>query len=198
MIKPDVEEVKLLIDNLQFIEKQLPRAIGNWKNKIKSCDWAVIGDNIDGILKSICQNPVTIGKIFAPLYSFLNNYIANREGRIAFTGRELNAFLKRGLTAIYRYTVMSDFFAKNPHFFVPSVSPITQFSAYKKAQTQQNTYKDFMLTLNERLIGCKQKLNFLFLGLVGTVKQLNPELEKMRLYLDNSCNSIRIARLGIK
>ena len=55
-----------------------------------------------------------------------------------------------------------------------------------------------MLTLNERLIGCKQKLNFLFLGLVETVKQLNPELEKMRLYLDNSCNSIRIARLGIK
>ncbi|GAG70920.1 unnamed protein product [marine sediment metagenome] len=83
----DVVEVKTIIDSLKYLEKQLPLAIRRWKKKIKTCDWAVTHMS-KGVLKSLCENPSILhSEIFAPLYSFLNTYIANREGRIAFTGR---------------------------------------------------------------------------------------------------------------
>lgn len=187
-----VTEIKTLIDNLQFLEKALPTAINNWKKQIKTCDWAV-GSSV---LKKICENPGTLhNEVFVPLYSFLNNYILNREGKLAFTSQGLDSFLLKGLVAIQKYIVLSDFFAKNPSYFVPNVSITQGFEASKVATVNQNKYKDFIFTLNEKLIGCKDNLSFIFLKLVGTVKNMSPELEQTKSYLNDQCASIRIARL---
>jgi len=191
----DVTEVKVLIDNLQYLEQILPTAITRWKKQIKSCDWAMAHMS-KGVLKSLCENPSILRReIFAPLYSFLNTYIANREGRMAFTGKSLDSFLKRGLRAIQRYVVIADHFAANPSYFVPDVSITKGFEAHKTARVEQNKYKDFILTINERLIGCKDNLNFIFLRLLSTVKNMDQELQDMKNYLSQQCTHIRIERL---
>ena len=192
----DLTEVKTLIDNLQFLEKQLSGAITNWKRDVKTCDWA-IAHMSKGVLKRLCESPgILRGEIFGPLYSFLNTYIANREGRVAFTGKALDAHLNKGLRAIQQYTVISDFFARNPQYFVPNISiSAGGLEASKKAITEQSKYKDFIFTVNERLIGCKDNLNFMFLKLLSTVKTMSDELKEMKDYLQQQCTSIRIARL---
>jgi len=195
MDKPDVTEVKTLIDNLQFLEKQLPNAVSNWKGDIKSCD--LVGARpLENILKRVCENPrVLHDEVFGPLYSFLNTYLGNREGRIAFTPATLDPFLLRGLRAVQNYIVIADFFARNPSYLYPSVSVSQDIEAAKKSATTQEKYKDFIFTLNEKLIGCKDNLNFMFLKLLGTVKNMNSEMEQLKQYLSDNCNSIRIARL---
>ena len=192
----DIIEVKELIDNLDFLEKQISGAIPKWKQDIKSCDMA-IAHMSKGVLKQLCQSPTSLhSKIFNPLYSFLNTYIANREGRIAFTGKALDSFLTQGLHSIQQYIVISDFFARNPQYFVPNIS-VSQgnFQKSKEAIIKQQQYKDFVFTINERLIGCKDNLNFMFLKLLSTINNISPELREMKSYLSDQCNSIRIARL---
>lgn len=195
----DVTEVKTIIDNLQYLEKTLPPAIHRWKKQLgNNCDLAM-GHMSKGTLKRLCENPSILHReIFAPLYSFLNTYIANREGRIAFTGKTLDSFLKKGLRAVQKYVVIADHFARNPNYFVPDVSFSEKgYAAYKAATVEQNKYKEFIFTVNEYLIGCKDKLNFMFLKLLSTVKNLDPELQQMKDYLDQQCISMRIARLNV-
>lgn len=194
MDKPDVTEVKTLLDNLQFLEKQMPNAILNWKKDIKRCD-LVSARPTENILKRVCENPRILNtEVFGPLYSFLNTYINNREGKIALTGG-LDSFLLRGLRAMQNYIVIADFFARNPYYLYPSVSISQGIEAAKKSATEQERYKDFIFTLNEKLIGCKEDLNFMFLKLIGTVKNMNEEMQGLKQYLSDNCASIRIARL---
>lgn len=190
----DVIEVKVIIDSLQFLEKQLPGAIYKWKEDIKTCNILANAD-----LKIICENPTTLStEIFPPLYSFLNTYIANREGRLAFTAKSLDTFLLQGLRAIKKFTVLTEFFSKNTQYFVPNI-PIFQggLEASKKAINEQNQYKDFILTLSERLVGCKEQLNFMFLKLLSTVKNMVPEMHNMKGYLEDQCRLMRIQRLNM-
>lgn len=191
----DVTEVKTLIDNLQFLEKALSGAIVNWKKQIKTCDLATSYMS-KGILKNICENPSALrNEVFGPLYSFLNTYISHREGKIAFTPGSLDPFLLRGLVAMQKYIVVSDFFARNPSYIVPSVSVSQGIEAASKSANSQKQYKDFIFTVNERLIGCKDTLSFVFLKLLSTVKKMNPEMTELKQYLADQCNSIRIERL---
>lgn len=186
----DVVEVKTIIDSLKYLETQFPSAIQNWKNQIKTCDGAT------GILKRLCENPnIVRTEIFGPLYQFLNTYIANREGKVAFTGPTLDTFLKKGLRAIQAYTVVSDFFAKHPEYFIPDVPYTKDPKGYTAAVLEQKKYKDFIFTINERLIGCKDKLNFMFLKLLTTVKNMPQELVDMKNYLENQCLFMRKERL---
>lgn len=190
----DITEVKSLLDNLKYIEGVLPSAINNWRNEIKTCDWAVTYQS-QGVLKSLCERPGTLSRdIFTPLYSFLNGYIANREGRQAFSGKGLDVFLGRGLRAIKNFAIVADFFAKNPQYIVPNQS-VSNFEAYKAAGVKQCQYKDLIMTITERLIGCKQGLNFKFLPLINTVKTFTPELQDVRQFLQSQCDSMRIERL---
>lgn len=194
MDKPDVTEVKTLLDNLQFLEKQLSNAISNWKKNIKSCD-LVIQHPKENILKQVCENPKILNTgVFGSLYSFLNTYINIREGKIALTGG-LDPFLLKGLRAMQNYIVIADFFARNPYYLYPSVSISQGIEAAKKSGTEQERYKDFIFTLNEKLIGCKEDLNFMFLKLIGTVKNMNEEMQGLKNYLNDKCLSIRIERL---
>lgn len=194
----DVVEIKLILDNLEYLEKQLPEAISRWRKKIKTCDWAV-GYMSKQVLKSICKSPGKLGPtIFAPLYSFLNTYIALREKRLAYTGKNLDNFFKRGLRAIQRYTVLSNFFSENPHYFVPDES-LANIKKFTEARVFQQKYKQFIIALNERLIGCKNDLNFLFLKLLGTMKDpLSKELKDMKTYLENQCLFMRAEKLKFR
>ena len=193
----DVTEIELILDNLEYLEKQLYGAISRWKKNIKTCDWAV--DYMSkGVLKGICKNQIELKEIFGPLYSFLRTYIAIRNKRIAYTGKSLDKFFIRGLKAIQKYTVVSNFFAENPQYFFPNES-LTNVKKFTKAQVSQQKYKEFIINLNERLIGCKNKLNFMFLGLLGTVKTpLSDELKDMKNYLENQCLFMRTKKLKFR
>lgn len=195
--KPDVTEVKVLLNNLQTLEKKLPGAIQRWKQDIKSCNSAIaFMRDESALLKDLCERPGTFGtNIFGPIYSFLNAYIANREGRMAFTGPSLDAYLLRGLRAIYNYSVVADFFARNPQYFVSPVPVSAGLEALTKAQIESNKQKDEILSTIERLIGCKKELNFMFLRLLSTVKNLNPDMQKFKSLLEDECRSVQIERL---
>lgn len=188
----DVAEVKTIIDSLKFIETKLPIAITGWKTHIKSCNWATENK----VIKKVCENPASYHQeIFAPLYSFLNTYLANREGRIAFTGKELDNYLVRGLRVIKNYIDLTDFFARNSQYFAPDIDPRQNYRGSQESKVNQQKYKDFIFTVNERLIGCKDQLNFMFLKLLSTVKSLNPEMAQMKSYLENQCLLMRTERL---
>ena len=192
----DIAEIKLIIDNLEFLEKEFPIAIKRWKNNINNCDWARRHLS-RGILRSLCENPSILKeRIFSPVYRFLNTYLAIREKRVAYTGKKLDKFFRDGLNSLQRYLVVSDFFADNPQYFVPDVS-MTDIQKYKKAQTDQQKYKEFIKILNERLIGCKDNNNFKFLKLLDTVKTFENQklFQDNKNYLENMCIDIRIAKL---
>lgn len=188
----DVTEVKTIIDSLRFIEGEMPKAITGWKQHIKSCNWAIENK----VIKRVCESPASYHQeIFAPLYSFLNTYLANREGRVAFTSKQLDNFLIQGLRAIKNYTDLTDFFARNPQYFSPDIDPTLNYKGSQEARVSQKKYKDFIFTVNERLIGCKDQLDFMFLKLLSTVKNLNPEMAEMKAKLENQCTLMRVQRL---
>ena len=197
---PDLIEIKLIINNLEFLEKELPIAIGRWKNHIKNCDWARIHLS-RGILRALCENPKILHEqIFAPVYTFLRVYMGIRDKSIAYAGKKLDNLFREGLNSIQRYLVVSDFFADNPQYFVPGVS-VTHFQKHKESQTNQNKYREYIKTLNERLIGCKDINEFKFLKLLDTVKSFPSGTQKLfkanKDYLEQMCIDIHTTKLKI-
>ena len=194
---PDITEIKVLLSDLQSLEAKLPGAIQRWKQDIGTCNSvAAFMRDESQALRNLCDRPGNLNQnIFAPIYSFLNAYIANREGRIAFTAQSLDAYLLRGLRAIYNYSVVADFFARNPQYIFPTPPVSAGLEALTKAQMSLNKEKGEILSTIERLIGCKNDLNFLFLRLLSTVKNLNQDMQTLKSRLEDECRSVRIEKL---
>ena len=185
----DVNEVKKILENLQYLEKILPSAIKRWSeaNKVSgaNCEW------VFGILNKLCENPTVLqSNIFGPLYVFLLDYIDNREGRKALTG-SVDFFLKKGLRAIHTYTNVSRFFAENSLYFVDKTG-----KSPKEISSETKNYKEYILTLNQKLLGCKSDAKFKFLQLINNIA-MPEDLSKMREYLNIYCTQIRVGMLSI-
>lgn len=167
MDRPEVTEVKKLISDLQLIEQYLPQAISNWR---PNCIGA---SNV--LLRAVCRNPGIIKtQIFSPLYTFLNTYVDNREGKIAPSQQGLRTFLLNGLESITNYIILSDFFARNPHY------------RYPRSIINQEKYKELMFDINKRLIGCKDDQSFDFLRLISKYEYNRGERVR-RNYLIDIC-----------
>jgi hypothetical protein len=188
----DVKEVERLMENISWLKTQMPKAVSNWKDYVKSCAF------YRGILKEICENPsALLPSIFDPLIKWLADYILLREGRLAFTGKALDDFLKVGLRRIYNFIYVMDIFIKNPKYFFPDPSS-QDLSAFRQAQVKQNQYKQFLILLNQKLIGCNDQLNFLFLKLSKTIKVLPQDLINIQKYLEQECTNLRIRNLELR
>lgn len=183
----DVKEVEIIMENLSWLQKQMPIAIANWQASKPNCLYH------PGLIGEICQNPGKLNPtIFDPLKKWLADYILNREGKIAFTGSNgLDFFLKVGLRNIFNYVIIADFFSKNPYYFAPT-PPVSNITAAKKVGDTQKQYQEFINTLSSKLIGCNEQLGFIFLQLSKTIAELPQDLMKMRSYLEDQCLSYRI------
>lgn len=187
----DIKEVEQILDNLRWLQSKMPIAVANWQSTKPNCVFT------SGALRQICEAPGKLNSfVFDPLIKWLADYILSREGVIKFQPGQLNDFLRKGLRTITNYVVVADFFSKNPDFFAPnpkiSSGTLQQFSQNVKVQGQ---YRDFLNTLSSKLIGCNDKLRFVFLSLSKTVPNLSPDLKKMQDYLDAQCLSLRVRTL---
>lgn len=186
----DIKQVEELRDNIRWLQKVMPSALNNWANSRK-----VSGINCEAypsLVKEICYKPgVLNSSIFDPVLKWLSDYQLSREGQIAFPGpKGLDTFLKLGLRNIYKFVFVADFFSRNPDFFIPDFSG----AGIKK----QNEYEDFINILNSKLIGCNEKLAFIFLKLSKTVKDLPEDLKAMQKFLDDHCLSLKLRELKKK
>ena len=186
----DVKDVEIIMENINWLKRQMPIAISNWQGGKPNCS---IG--YPGVLGEVCQTPnIIYSKIFDPLIKWLADYILNREGEIAFTGPGgLDFFLKQGLRYISNFVIVADFFSRNPYYFVPFDS--TSIEAKKAATDKQKQYQEFINTLSSKLIGCNDQLAFIFLKLSKTIKSLPDDLRKMQSYLEQQCLSYRIRKI---
>jgi len=190
----DIQEVELIIENLKWLNRQMIPAISNWQATKPRC--SLLGSS--KIVKNICEKPGTLNRdIFDPLLKWLYDYILNREGSLAFTGKGLDTFLKKGLRHIHAFIVIAEFFERNPQYFIPD-PPISNLTEYVKAQKSQAEYKKFLNVLMSKLIGCNRKLSFLFLDLSRTIRQLPKDLKDIQEYLDQQCLFTRTRLLKIK
>ena len=183
----DITEVENIRDNILWLEKRIPNFINNWKFSRPNCEYQT------GLIKEICYNPQSLSPtVFEPLIKWLFDYELNREGKLQF--QQLDNFLKAGLYRIYRFVMVSEFISQNPQFYAPSPDP-SQFSAYAKSKKTQNEFSDFVDTLTSKLIGCNKQLNFLFIDLSKTIKDLPEDLKKVKNYLENQCVSLKLKDL---
>lgn len=186
----DVKEVESLRDNILWLKNRMPNYLTNWQSSRPVCEYNT------GLIKEICNKPgILIPQVFDPLIKWLFDYELNRDGRLAFAGPSgVDKFLTSGLYRIYRFVVVADFFSNNPQYFSPSPSP-EDFTAYTKSKKAQKEFSEFLDVLNSKLIGCNEKLSFLFIKLSRTIKKLPEELQRVQQYLENYCNSLRIKQL---
>jgi hypothetical protein len=186
-IPKDIQEVEILRENIRWLQNVMPKALNNWNLSRKKSN--INCEAYPKVVKEICYKPGLLNpNIFDPLLKWLYDYELNREGKIAFPGpKGLDTFLKLGIRNIYNFVFISDFFSRNPDFFIPDFTG----AGIKK----QQEYQDFINTLNSKLIGCNEKLAFIFLKLSKTVKNLPEDLKAMQKYLDDHCISLRIREL---
>ena len=182
----EISEVEELMENLTFVRDQMSIAVKNWKGTKPICSYEI------GVIKEICEYPGKLNPlIFDPLLKWLADYILNREGKIAFTGRGgLDSFLRVGLRNIYNFIFLADFFSRNPNYFVP-IAPSATLQAKKEAINKQAAYQGILDALSSKLIGCNEKLGFIFLKLSKTISVLPDDLKKMQSYLENQCLTYR-------
>jgi len=183
----DIKEVETLRENITWLQKNMPTVIDNWNKSRKVSGMTC--EIYPSIIREICNKPGLLNSnIFDPVLKWLADYQLNREGQKAFAGANgLDTFLKIGLRSIYNFVFVADFFSKNTDFFVPGYT----FADVKK----QKYYEEIINLLNSKLIGCNEKLSFLFLKLSRTIKNLPDDLKKMQNYLDDQCVSLRIREL---
>ena len=185
----DIRDVENLRDHVLWLEKRMPGVMGRWQESKPNCEYHA------GVIKEICYKPGTIvSEVFDPVSKWLSDYILNREGKLAIP--DVDAFLRAGIYRFFKFVVVADFFSQNPQYFVPyQVLDKNNISAYTASLKTQKDYQEFIDLLISKLIGCGEKLNFVFLKLVKTVKQLPPELANMVNYLQNECNFLRVRAL---
>lgn len=191
----DIKEAKAIKDSLVWIKTTMPAAINRWIENVGNCQYAM--DYMSsGILKNLCLNPRQLNpNILDPLIKWLDDFILNREEKLVIP--DLDKFLRRGLRLIYQFTVIADHFIKNPRYFYPD-PPVRDLKTYREAQQKQNEYKAFIITLTQKLIGCKEELSFFFLDLSKTVKKLPEDMKRIQDYLDQECLFLRTRKLELK
>jgi len=182
----DIEEVQHLLDQLRWLSNQMPNAIRNWMSTKPNCLFYT------GALKSLCENPAILNRtVFDPLIKWLSDYILLREKRITVQTLNFNSlddFLKVGLRVIAKFIIVAEFFADHTDLFVPNSKDLSKMGQIYK---QRDQYKEFINILLSRLIGCNDKLSFLFLKLSGTISNLSDELKLLRTHLDDKCLDLR-------
>lgn len=184
----DLSDIEILQKNLGWLKNKFQDASPSWR---KNCQY------YSGIVKQVCEKPGQLNNLFDSLQKWLADYILIREGRQAFAGQGgLDSFLKVGLRTIFYFTEVADFFSKNPQYLAPFPANITaNLEQAQQAGQMQQQYSEFINIFSSRLIGCDKQLNFLFLDLSKTVKNLTPELRDMQSRLEQKCTSYRIAKL---
>jgi hypothetical protein len=193
-MESDLREVEEIRNNIKWLQEKMPNAIKNWLSTKPNCNYQT------GLIKEICSNPYVLNRdVFDPLIKWLYDYQLNREGKLAFTGSNgVDYFLKLGLNYIYKFVVVVDFFTRNPDFFAPNPpGPVTSANLKENSEARkiQNDYQQILNILSSKLIGCDEKLSFLFLKLSRTVKNLPDNLKKIQTYLDQKCLSLKATSL---
>ena len=154
-----------------------------------------------GLIKDICHKPqILISDVFNPLLEWLNNYQFIKTGVIVpGSVEEIDNFLRAGLYRMYRFVMVTDFFANNPQFFI-DIKDISinkgNFEKYKEIKTQQSGFSEFINLLISKLTGCKGDTTFLFLKLIKSVRNLSSELKQMETYLTDHCLVLRVKELN--
>jgi hypothetical protein len=185
----DIKDVENLRDNVLWLEKRMPGVMTRWQESKPNCEFHT------GVIKEICYRLGTIvTDVFDPVSKWLSDYILNREGVLPIA--DVDGFLRQGIYRIFKFVVVADFFSQNPQYFVPfQVFDKSNISAYTASLKTQKDYQEFIDLLVSKLIGCGEKLNFVFLKLAKTVKTLSPELSNMQNYLQNECAFLRVRAL---
>ena len=185
----DIRDVENLRDNVLWLEKRMPGVMGRWQESKPNCEY------FSGVIKEICYKPGTIvTEVFHQVSNWLSDYILQREGKLVIS--DVDAFLRAGIYRFFKFVVVADFFSQHSEYFVPfQVLDKNNISAYTASLKTQKDYQAFNDLLISKLIGCGEKLNFVFIKLVKTVKVLPPELSNMVNYLQNECNFLRVRAL---
>ena len=186
----DIREVSQLRDDVLWLRDRMPAAMARWSGSRPNCEYNA------GLIKDICYRPgILIPEVFDPVIKWLSDYILNREGTMKIVN--VDDFLRAGIYRIFRFITVADFFAKNPQYFTPYVPP-QDFNAYAAASKAQADYREFINLLSEKLIGCNDKLHFIFLKLSKTIPNLTPDLQQMQTYLANHCTFLKVRALERK
>ncbi len=188
----DIRDVENLRDNVLWLGQRMPGFMQRWQASKPNCEYNT------GLIKEICYKPGILGiEVFDPVIKWLSDYILNREGSLKIVN--VDDFLKAGLYRIFRFVTVADFFAQNTQYFVPyQALDQNKLSEYRTYLKSQKDYQEFINLLLGKLIGCNDKLHFIFKKLLKTVDKLPEDLQKMQAYLENKCVSLRIQALEKK
>lgn len=176
----DVQEIENIRSELKNLRNDINKGIVNWQKTNPRCDYEY------GLVAEICKSPGKINTlVFDPMEKWLADYILTREGKLAFTGPgSLDGFLKIGLRTIHNFVTIADFFSRNPQYLVSGTD-------------KQKLYVKLLDTISSNLIGCNEKLAFIFLKLSKTIKVLPEDLLKIQSDLETKCNTYRIRGLKL-
>ncbi len=188
----DIRDVETLRDNVLWLGQRMPAFMQRWQASKPNCEYNA------GLIKDICYKPGILGsEVFDPVVKWLSDYILNREGTMKIDN--VDDFLKAGLYRIFRFVTVADFFTKNPQYFVPyQALDKNDLAGYRTYLKSQKDYQEFINLLMGKLIGCNDKLHFIFKKLLKTVKTLPEDLQRMQTYLENQCFSLKVRALEKK
>lgn len=171
----ETEDIEILIDNLKWLEGEMPKALKGWMDTRPACD------AYPNLTKRMCQNPKLVKEqILDPVIKWLYDYQLKKE-----SGKLDRTFILLGLRKIYDFIFFAEFLSKNTDFFTgqnKGGKPEDLFALYKKRQQ----YRNILNAISERLIGCRDTLSFIFLRLSEGIP-LNEDMKKIRDYLHNRC-----------
>ena len=176
-----------LINSVKGSEKEIRRAIGNFKGE--KCDNIINREakGLSGQVKALCENPTYYtNNMFQTLYRALDTYDMVLNNRIAPSGPQLMNLYRQLLMTIYRYIVVSMYFALRPSYFIPK-------SGVEELKFRQE-FKKYFLELNLKLLGCKAGEGFAIQQIADPLSQ-EDTYKNILNYFNEVCNTIRIELL---
>ena len=158
--KDIAEEVKKIISNVQAMEPELNRGLVNLKKTYSrgQCsgirEWQGQGLDTPQYLRTYCEKGSAYLKnsIIQPLLIHLLDYRDLLLGNKAYTAEGYKTLMKALLSAIHRYVVIADHFARFPTNLVPELDPT---SAKYRAEI-----KKAIIENNRLLMGCDDGAKF--------------------------------------
>jgi len=184
MLSPVLTPTEQLMEDVTFLEGKMGAFISDFnkqrKKGYKDCEDFVFyysgRPHRKNVIRRLCEESYKWQTIFfTPLLNWLEKYNLNRQGRLAFTTKSLDNFLRRGIVIIHNFVVLTSYFADHYNIYLDGNKDLAEF----------------IYRLNQKLIGCGLDPDFPFLALSETVQPLVEDLEDMRDYLYGHCLTSR-------
>lgn len=157
------ETIDLVIDNINYIGNQMMNSLNNLLKNVNTCNNFILRFRsrfqekfMTNFGKDNCDYAYvpTIKTILTSITKWLTEYRDYSTKGI----KPPTAFYNRGLTIIYNYLSLSQFFINNVELLVPFSDVGASLSEKSKKMGQQQQTEEFITALADKLLDCKKKI----------------------------------------